>query len=112
MNGNETVPSSLNARLPLTNHARARMSARRLSEAAIAAVMRYGRLVRVRGAEIYAIGRREVERYRANGIDLRMVAGVQVVCAADDGSIVTAYRNHDFRKLRARGPRYRHRAAA
>ena len=97
--------------LPLTTHARARMAARRLSEEAVAMVMNYGRLVRVRGAEIYAIGRKEVERHLAMGLDLRRFDGAQVVCSSD-GAIVTVYRNSDFRGLRPRGRAHHHRLAA
>ena len=88
--------------LPLTNHARRRMNARRLSDQTVMTVMLYGRLVRARGAEIYAIGRKEVDRYLAEeGIDLSGVEGVQVVCSPD-GAILTVYRNNDFRRLRSR----------
>ena len=97
--------------LPLTKHARARMQQRRLSDHTIAMVMTYGRLARVRGAEIYAIGRREVEQYLSEGVDLSKYQGVQVVCHPE-GSILTAYRNSDFRGLRQRSRRRHHRCAA
>lgn len=52
-----------------------------------------------RGARIYAIGRREVERYRAQGVDLDPFEGVQVVTKLD-GAVLTVYRNRDLRGLR------------
>jgi hypothetical protein len=88
----------------LTRHAKDRMSGRRLSEEAVTAALTYGRIARVRGATIYAIGRKEVERYGRWGIDLRAFEGVQAVCSSDD-AVMTVYRNRDFRQLR---PRRRH----
>jgi hypothetical protein len=88
----------------LTHHAIDRMAGRRLSEDAVSAALTYGRIAHVRGAKIFAIGRKEVDRYGRWGIDLRRFEGVQVVCSTDD-SVMTVYRNRDFRQLR---PRRRH----
>jgi hypothetical protein len=77
------------------------MTARRIPARAIGAALAYGRRAHVRGATIRAIGRREVARYRAQGIDLARYEGVQVVCG-HDGAVLTAYRNRDFRGLRPR----------
>ncbi len=85
--------------LPLTNHARVRMDARRISTAAVEAVLAYGRMVWARGAQIYAIGEKEVRFASRDGVDLRPYAGLQVVCALC-GDVLTTYRNHDFRSLR------------
>jgi hypothetical protein len=98
--------------LPLTKHASRRMCERRLSKETITKVMIFGRVARVRGAEIFAVGRKEVGQYFAEGVDLSRIQGVQVVCSPD-GSILTVYRNNDFRGLRPRGRcRYLHRRAA
>ena len=48
----------------ITTHARMRMTARRVSETALSAVLDYGRVAYVRGAKIYVIGRKEVESLR------------------------------------------------
>lgn len=104
----EGVRASL---LPLTQHARAQMHRRRLSREAVAMVMAYGRLARVRGAEIYAVGRKEVERYLREGVDLSRFQGVQVVCTPE-GTILTVYRNNDFRGLRPRSSQRQHLRAA
>ncbi len=85
--------------LPLTHHARLRMDGRRISAAAVDAVLAHGRMAWVRGAQIYALGHREVSRAARRGLDLRPFAGLQVVCAPD-GDVLTVYRNHDFRGLR------------
>ena len=84
----------------LTKHAAKRMTGRRISIAAIDAVISYGRTAYVKGATVHAIGRREIGRYRRNGVDLSGYAGIHVVCASD-GAVVTTYRNQDLRGLRS-----------
>jgi len=83
----------------LTQHAWRRMTARGLSLTAVQAALEYGRVAYVRGAAIFAIGRKEVKRFAMQGVDLSHYEGIQVVCAPE-GTILTAYRNHDFRGLR------------
>lgn len=85
----------------LTLHASERMRSRGLRVDAIAAAMQHGRVIHIRGADIRAIGRSEVQWGRRYGIDLSCYQGVQVVCGSD-GAVLTAYRNSDFRSLRAR----------
>lgn len=85
--------------LPLTDHARARMSQRGISGDAVLAALCHGRSAHVRGAEIFAIGRAEILRAGRHGIDLAGYEGVQVVCALS-GAILTVYRNRDLRGLR------------
>jgi hypothetical protein len=75
------------------------MAARSFSPEAVTAVLAFGRIIRIRGAEIRVIGRKEVAQYRSQGIDLTPFEGVQLVCARD-GAIITMYRNRDFRHLR------------
>src|SRR4051812_21176631 len=90
----------------LTKHAADRMNTRRLPPAAISATIAYGRIVHIRGADIHVIGRKEVERGEREGIDLSRYEGVQVVCGGD-GTILTVYRNSNFRTLRPRHGRRR-----
>lgn len=90
----------------LTEHAAERMSTRGLSSSAVTAAIAYGRVVHVRGADIIAIGRREVEWYSREGIDLSRYEGIQVVCSPE-GVILTVYRNRNFRGLRPRSSRRR-----
>jgi hypothetical protein len=93
----------------LTRHAWERMSGRGLSPAAIRRVLNYGRVAHVRGATIYAVGRKEVRRFQRDGIDLSGLEGVQVVCS-ESGVVMTVYRNRDFRGLRPRSRRSRRRS--
>ena len=98
----DIAPGRTKPRKPfqLSRHARLRTHARRFGVAAIEAALAYGRVVYVRGAEIHAIGRKEVLRYRQRGIDLRMYEGIQVVCRPGAGVVLTVYRNRDLRGLR------------
>ena len=91
----------------LTKHARERML-RRLPPIVVRHVVEYGRVVFVRGATIYAVGRKEVARFRREGVDLATGEGVQVVCS-NDGAVMTVHRNHDFRGLRPRRRRRKRR---
>ena len=56
-----------NADQVITRHAHMRMGARRISETALSAVLEYGRVVYVRGAKIYVIGRKEVSNLPSQG---------------------------------------------
>jgi len=90
-------------------HAWERMSARCLSTVAVETALDHGRVVRIRGAEIHAVGRKEVEKLYRDGIDISRFEGVQVVCSPE-GTILTVYKNRDFSGLRPH--RCRRRAAA
>lgn len=86
--------------LPLSQHARMRVGARGLSVAGVDAALAYGRIVRARGAVIYMLGRKAVDAARRlDGLELGRHEGVHVVTVGT--TIVTVYRNHDF-KLRPR----------
>ena len=95
----------------LTCHAAERMQFRDISEEEIEEVLAYGREVCTRGAVVYAIGRCEIGRWAAEGIDLSKHDGLQVV-TAHDGTILTVYRNRNFRSLRSGLGRGRHRRGA
>ena len=93
-------PEPVRAReLALTKHAWARVSGRGFGPDAVDAVLKYGRSIHIRGAEIFVIGRREVRRWARQGVELGGYEGVHVVCC-DGVHAVTAYRNHDLSALR------------
>jgi len=83
----------------MSQHAFERIGSRNISVQAVAAVLEYGREVYNRGARIFAIGRREIDKLREFGIDLSRHDGVQVICSAL-GEVITVYRNRDLRGLR------------
>lgn len=80
-------------------HAALRMQQRGISAHVVELVLRYGRVIYSRGLAFRVVGRKEVQRYAALGIDLSDAAGVHVL-VEHDGRVVTTYRNHDLRKIR------------
>jgi hypothetical protein len=103
----------MTGKYPLTEHARRRMDARRIAAEAVAATLRFGRRVHVRGAVIYAIGKREARKWARRGVNLSRHEGLQVVCS-HEGAVLTVYRNRELRGLRPHRHRRnsRRRAAA
>ena len=85
----------------VTHHARERMNQRCITDEAIRTAIDCGRELHLRGALIYAVGRREIEFFQRQGLDLSAFDGIQVVCDKT-GRIITTYRNRDFRGLRMR----------
>ena len=47
------------------------------------------------------VGRKEVDKYKALGIDLSKAQGVHVLLSTG-GQVITTYRNQDLRKIRPR----------
>jgi len=76
------------------------MGGRGIKQEAIEAVLEYGRIVYIRGAKVFVVGRKEAERYRTSGVDLSAIEGVHVVCTPKGTTIITTYRNRDLRDLR------------
>jgi hypothetical protein len=74
----------------LTLHARHRLGLRGIRPEGIDAAIDFGRLVRDKGADIFTIGWREVERAAEVGVDLSLFEGLRVVCDRD-GSVITTY---------------------
>ena len=87
-----------------TGHLQRRMSQRGIRAGDIERTLLYGRTVRIRKAQITVVGRREVERAAAEGVDLRSLEGIHVVCTPD-GFIKTVYRNKQLNLRRPRGRR-------
>jgi hypothetical protein len=83
----------------LSCHAFQRLDQRNIGIEAVEATLDYGREVFTRGAVIHVVGRREIEQWSREGIDISRCDGVQVVCS-HDGKVITAYRNRNFRGLR------------
>jgi hypothetical protein len=85
----------------LTLHAQDRLRTRRIPFHAVQAVMDFGHCRFKRGAEVYLIGWREVQKAREAGVDLRRFEGVEVVCD-HNSRVLTVYRNENSKALRLR----------
>ena len=92
--------------MKVSRHAKERIQGRSIPKDAVEMAMHFGRSILKRGAEIFAIGRKEVKKFMRLGIDISRFEGVQVVCV--DDTVCTVYRNRDFGDLRPnRGRRRR-----
>lgn len=96
----------------LTAHAAVRMRQRGISAQLIEVVLTYGRQIDAKGVVFWVVGRKEVANYAASGLDLSAAEGLQVL-VGPDGAVVTTYRNHDLRSIKAAHRRVRpaHRAS-
>jgi hypothetical protein len=82
----------------VTKHAASRMAGRHIPLAAIDAARQFGRRFYIRGAVVWALGRKEIEHL---GRQFERLQGIQVVCS-HDGAVLTVYKNTDLRGLRRR----------
>lgn len=83
----------------MTRHAYQRMCARGMSLGAIETTLAFGRSFEQHGTVTYVIRRKEVSRYRGEGIDLTAFEGIHVICG-EAGRVITVYRNRDLHRLR------------
>lgn len=83
----------------MSDHAISRMCERSLAPDDVEAVLTYGQPVYDRGALVFRLGRKQVDRF-APREQLDHLEGVHVVCTPDDGTVMTVYRNRDFRTPR------------
>lgn len=84
---------------PMTSHALKRMNSRGISQDAVLATLIFGRAIHGRGAVICFIGRKEVEQFGEEEINLSDYEGVHVICSKN-WVVLTTYRNRNFRDLR------------
>ncbi len=88
----------------LTHHANYRSRTRCIPTYAIELVISYGKHRAIRGADVYTLGWREVQFQAQHGLDLTRWEGIEVVCA-NDGYVLTAYRNRNPHALRGAATR-------
>jgi len=98
-----TVTSQQCQETPVSAHAAVRMQQRGIPTNAIAQVLRYGRRIHAKGLTFCVIGRKEVARYASHGVDLKACEGIHAL-VANDGPVVTVYRNHDLHGIRKTRP--------
>ena len=82
-----------------SNHALERMRKREISERVVLKTISFGRILRGRGATIYAIGKKEISKYSKQGIDLANCEGIHVIINKSS-TISTAYRNLSMPRLK------------
>ena len=84
-----------------SQHALARMGERGISIEGVFQAMSFGRVFYRRGATTYVIGKKELELYGHDGVDLQEHEGIHVVMSRE-GEVMTVYRNRALSKLRPR----------
>lgn len=80
---------------PVSSHSIKRMAQRGLRPEDIAQALLYGRIRYIRRAHITVVGRREVDYARRQGVDIRALEGIHVICSPD-GVVLTVYRNKNL----------------
>ncbi len=85
-----------------TPHALKRLSARRISDELFQLVITYGRKFYANGAEVYFVGRKEVEIANRMGVDIRRAEGINIIVQdnGDEKIVVTAFKNHSLKQYR------------
>lgn len=87
-----------------SDHARSRCAQRAISDEHIEIVMAWGADVRQHDGRVaYHLGLREASSARAEGFDVPDGAVGVAVVIARDGTVVTAVRSDDRRRLRSHG---------
>jgi hypothetical protein len=85
--------------LSMSRHAAIRISSRRLPSEAMEVVFCHGREIHTRGAVVFVVGRKEVDRAQRRGLDLTRFEGVHMVCSLK-GVVLTAYGNSNLKALK------------
>ena len=83
----------------ISRHAQIRMQQRGLTKNVVEKALQYGRLVYVKGAQIFAIGTKEIKHYSKLGVDLKFLDGIHVVTSKEQ-VVVTCYRSRNLKSLR------------
>jgi hypothetical protein len=91
----------------VTEHALKRAEKRAIGIKQLETVLEYGRVIHSRRARFYVIGKREVKALKHLGSEIRQLENIQVVVDDKTNSVLTAYRNRDFRQIRPTSRRER-----
>lgn len=85
-----------------TDHAKNRLSARRIDEEMFNIAILYGRRFYANSAEVYFVGKKEVEKARKAGIDIRKAEGLNIIVQdyGDEKIVITAFRNHSLKQYK------------
>lgn len=82
-----------------SKHASQREGQRGISKKQVILAYQYGRVIRSRRATYFVIGKKEIKKYGAIEPEIKEMNGIQLVMSSN-GTILTAYRNKNLRKIR------------
>jgi len=85
-----------------TEHSLKRLSGRRITDELFDIAIIYGRRFYANSAEVYFVGKKEVEKARRQGIDIRNAEGINVIVQpnGDEKFVITAFKNHSLKKYK------------
>ncbi|MCX7991444.1 MAG: hypothetical protein N2999_05360 [Proteobacteria bacterium] len=91
-----------NKKFIFTDHSLKRFSARRINDELFNLAVIHGRKFYSNGAEIYFVGKKEVEKARKLGIDLRSAEGLNIIVQpyGDEKIVITGFKNPSLKKYR------------
>ena len=84
----------------LSKHAQLRMSQRSIDLKQIEQVLSYGRMIHSRRARFYIVGKKDTKRLSKTGISTQGLENMQVLVEEKSNTIITVYRNKNFRHIR------------
>lgn len=97
---NQKQYSQMSCQPAISSHAQQRMDLRGMSERDIELVLKFGRKIHSRRTVFHVIGRKEIKKYASECPELKELDGLHVLTVPQNGTVLTAYRNHDFRHIR------------
>ena len=84
----------------VSKHADYRMHQRDIDKNIVELVLRHGRLIRSRRACFYVIGKRDVNQLQNKGVNTEGLENVHVVVDEKSNTVLTVYKNNNFRNIR------------
>ena len=103
---NEELASN-DAIFTLTDHADSRMQQRNIDVSAVQLVLSYGKIIHSKKARYFVVRKRDIKRLAKHCKDIALTENIQVLVADGINSIITVYRNSDFRQIRPQSRRER-----
>lgn len=79
--------------ISLTNHAISRMAQRGIKLKDVELVLDYGREMYAKGAILYVLSKKEIEKHQKTEPKLKNLRGLKVVVSTHNYTVITAYRN-------------------
>lgn len=79
--------------MSLTRHAINRMAQRGIKPKDVELVLDYGREIYAKGAILYVLSKKEIEKHQKTEPKLKNLRGLKVVVSTHDYTVITAYRN-------------------
>ncbi len=86
----------------ITNHAETRLNSRRIDDNIVTLALIYGRHFYANGALIYFIGKRDIEKAKKKGVDIRELEGLNLIFNEDNGSMIllTVFKNKSLKRYK------------